>query len=181
MFGKNVTDERKDIPQKNYKVDKQTAELDFMQFCEDWDIDTDIDDLDQDRVLEYDDDGNPIDFGKPEESEKDEFNQLKKQIIRKVMSGNAVYSPDTEEWTYTTLKPVRDGHGKGGDSKTFPVKRGTESSWWGIATSGKKQDNMKLKDKKIAAMIGMPLDFVGRIDDVDMKFLNAVLSLFSNS
>lgn len=179
MFGKDETNERKGIL-KDFKVDKETAYNDFEQFCYDWDIETDIDDLDQDRVLEVDDDGNPISFGKPEESEKDEFNLYKKQIVRKIMSGNAVYDTSTENWIYTTVKPITDSRGGNKKSETMTVRRGKESDWWGAST-GKKQDNMKMKDKKIAAMIGMPIDFVGRIDDIDMKFLNAILSLFSNS
>lgn len=179
MFGNNEK-EIKDILPK-YKVDVSTAEAMFKEFCDGWDIDYhDLSDEKKRIVTERDEDGNTKEVGEQEESELEAFNEQKRKIIKRIMSGHAIYNNESESFEYTLVKGMRDAHGnKMADVKPLSITRGTESGAWGM-TGNKSNDPFKVKDSRLASMTGLPIQTIGRFDPIDMKFLDAVLVLFLN-
>lgn len=182
MLGRKENENREvtDILPKN-RIDKDTAEAMFYQFCDDWDIDyNDLKTEKQTVVKDRDDEGNTLEVGEEEETEQEAFDLQKKKVVKRIMDGHAIYSPDDESFIYTLVKPMKDGHGNT-MKKSEPIKigRGTEQDAWGL-TGNKAKDNFKIKDHRIAGLTGLPIQAVGNLDPIDMKFLDAVLVLFLN-
>lgn len=132
------------------KLDLETATLEFERFCEDWDIDTDIDEFDED--------------------ERTDFNKLKRQIIRKIKDGNLIYNDD-ETFTYTLVKPPE------GLEEPLTIKRTKGDSWMNM-DSYKEKQQVHRGMSKVAAMVGKPLSFFSKLDDIDVKVLQAIQNLF---
>ena len=136
-----------------YKIDKKSAELEFEKFCSDWDIDTDIDDLDSE--------------------DKENFKNLKKRILRKIMSGNLVYIEADETFSYTLIKPID----KAPDSKTIIIYR-TKGQANMVMDNYKDSETIHKVYAKLAAMVKMPPAFIAKMDEVDLKILQGIQTLF---
>jgi hypothetical protein len=142
------------------KIDYATAENDFNQFCNDWDID--------------------IDVSKFDEEETKDFERLKRQIVRKIESGNLIYNHEDETFIYKCLKPVKDNQGNPMLNQSFTLACKDMASNWSMDRF-KKKESMKMVSAKIGQMIDRPINYVSGIHEVDGKILNAVLSLFLSS
>jgi len=136
------------------KIDLATATAEFERFCEDWDIDTDVDEFDQEERIDYE--------------------KLKRQIIRKIKSGNLIYNDD-ESLTYHVVKPLKGETEPPAEPLT--IKRTRGDSWMNM-------DNYKEKQQvhrgmsKVAAMCEKNLSWFSNLDDVDVKVLQAIQNLF---
>lgn len=132
------------------KIDLETATLEFERFCEDWDIDTEESDFD--------------------EEERTDFRKLKRQIVRKIQSENLIYNED-ETFTYNLVKPPE------GVTEPLTIKRTKGDSWMNM-DSYKEKQQVHRGMSKVAAMVGKPLSFFSRLDDIDVKVLQAIQNLF---
>lgn len=138
------------------KIDRETAELIFQQFCEDWDIDIDDSDMDDDSKVD--------------------FQKYKKTIIKKIMTGSLIYDESNESFSYTLKKPLSDGTNGG----YITIKRSSGASSIGM-DKYKENETMHKTFAKMANMIDKPVQFISRMDDIDIKVLQAVFILFLGS
>lgn len=137
---------------KEYKIDKETAERDFERFCEDWDIDTDVDDLDSE--------------------DKEDFKRLKKKIIKKIRQGNLVYNDD-ETFSYTLIKPIPNTP----DGNILTISR-TKGQALLAMDNYKDRQTIHKSNVILAAMIKMPVAFISKMDGIDLKILQSIQTLF---
>lgn len=138
------------------KIDNETAELIFSQFCEDWDIDIDDSDMDEDSKVD--------------------FQKYKKTIIRKIKEGSLIYDESDETFNYTLKKSLSDGTNGG----NITIKRSSGASSIGM-DKYKENESMHKTFAKMANMIDKPVQFISRMDDIDIKILQAVFILFLGS
>jgi hypothetical protein len=138
------------------KIDRETAEDAFSSFCLDWDIDDDISDMNED--------------------ERDTFENTKRKLIKKIMSGNLIYNSEDESFTYYLIKPVKLG-GELKQGEVITIKRSRAASNIGM-DKYKEKEIMHRGYTKLAEMISKPMNYLAGIDDIDMKVLQGIMMLF---
>ena len=137
------------------KIGSDVAEEEFERFADAWRIDTDVD-----FMTEDDEAG---------------FQQVKRRMIRAIMSGNAIVNNDNNI-EYELFAPI-------GDLTTVVIKRPSGHSFTSM-DAVKKSKNLVAKTNKIYAdAMGIPSTFLSstRMDGIDYRFIQGVYSLFFGS
>lgn len=162
------------------KVTKEMAEKDFYAFCDDWDIDYEnLSDEKQVIIIERDAEGKPLAWEEPEESEKEAFEKNKKKLLKAFINGRLVYVREKMALEYTTKRPVLDGRGKVlKENMVFQLKSGHGLDAWTLTDKDMKRP-YKVLHNMIAQLAGLPVATIGQTDQIDLKYLNAVASLFN--
>ena len=86
------------------------------------------------------------------------------------MQGRLIYQDD-ESFKYTCKKPVAP------DSEIIPIVRPKGDNYLDMDRYKDKQSIHK-KNAVLAGMIKMPSNFISKMDGIDLKILDAVLTLF---
>lgn len=139
-----------EVKASKYKVIKEVAEQEFESWAEAWEIDTDQDDFDEDELAS--------------------FKSLKKKIVKAIMLGRAVVLNDGEEIQYT-LKNAR------GEISQFLLVMPLGNAYTAMDKHKAAEYNKK-QNQYIAAMIKQPPALLTKLSGIDLKFLQAVSSLF---
>ena len=134
------------------KIAHEVAQDEFDRFAVAWDLDTDID-----TMTEEDADG---------------FNQNKRKIVRQIMNGRAVINDDGDI-DYTLFRPV-------GQLESVLLKRPGGRAY--LAMDRAKEGRSVTKfNNMIGEAIGQVPTVISRMDGIDVKFLQAVYTLFLGS
>ena len=139
------------------KIDEETVEQDWQKFCEEWDIDTNEDEMD--------------------EEERNGFKNLRRQIKRSMKKGRLVYNAGDESFTYKFVKPI-EGHGEDGQKINFHRPAGT--AYLAIDKYKDNQSSHKLQGI-IAICMKKPPKFVSNFDGIDLKVFAGIINLFLSS
>jgi hypothetical protein len=135
---------------KENKVATEVAEQEFENWCDTWGIDFDESDFN--------------------EEEQEHFISLKKKIIKSIKSGRAVVVNDGESIEYTLRFP------KGEIEKlVFEMPEGEAFT---AMDKCKPNEFVKKQNQFIASMIKQPPKLLVKLKAVDLKFAQAVSSLF---
>lgn len=149
--------ENEKSPVKKTKFSKEIAIADFERFCEDWRIN----------------DGSILAF--EDSDSQDDFEKFRSQIILSMMHGDLVYNQDDETFTYNLVKTPKNV-----TDTTLTLTMTDGSSWLGMDQYKEKQTTHKGLSK-VAAMIKMPVKFLSKLNDIDLKILMAINSIFLGS
>jgi hypothetical protein len=135
------------------KIDSESAELMFQQFCDDWHIKDDISKLNAEDM--------------------DTFNQAKDRIIEAFESGNLeIVDTKTLEYKFIFAEEL--------NCQSVKIRRPRGATYM-EADAGKKDDNMKKMFYMLSEMTGKSAAFYSKVDAVDIKTIMAVTSLFFGS
>jgi hypothetical protein len=137
---------------KKFVIDRKTAEEEFERFCDSWEIDNDTSGMSEEDTTAFD--GNRAKF------------------INAVMRGRLKMddSKDCLVYTFSDKSPDRAG-------QSIEVHRPKGASY--LETDNYKSDKGMHKTFAIlASMSGQDPKYFSRIDGVDMKPLQAVMTLF---
>lgn len=133
------------------KIDKESAELEFLNFCKMWEIDSDIEDMNED--------------------DRDSFNLQKSKIIRSIQRGRLVVKEDNEALDYTFAKPDVSG------VETLEIRRPKGAAL--ISMDRYKEGQGVHKTYSVLGyMTGKDTSFFSRIDGIDLKIFMAIVTLF---
>ena len=134
------------------KIIHEVAQDEFNRFAAAWDLDTDIDYMNQDDA--------------------DSFEQQKRKIVRQIMDGRAIVN-DEGNIEYTLFEPIGTLA-----EVTFKRPHGRGFTAMDRAKDGKsitKFINM------VGDAIGQPPSIINKMDGIDVKFCQAVYMLFLGS
>ena len=134
-----------------YKIDYKTAEEEFEKICEAWEIDIDINSM--------------------EEEEKVDFKGIKAKIIKAVRLGRLVYKGDG---TMTYIVSKYSGELA---EKELIIKR-PKGSGLSAMDQFKEKAGVHKTFAVLASMISQPVQFLNNIDGIDLKPLLAISTLF---
>lgn len=129
-------------------IDKETAELEFMRFCEEWEIDTATEDMN--------------------EEDKQGFDQQKNKIINAIKRGRLCVDEDGS-LVYTLAKSE--------DTGDVIIKRPKGGALMEMDRY-KDRESMHKIYSVLGAMTGKNANFFARLDGIDLKPFTAVVSLF---
>jgi hypothetical protein len=132
-------------------IDNETAELEFLRFCEGWEIETD-----KSAMKEEDQIG---------------FEIQKSQFIRAVKKGRLIYNED-ESLTYKFSNKVEKYAGK-----ELIIKRPQGNAYIGMDRF-KDQQTMHKAFSILATMTGHAIEYFSNIDGIDIKALQSIAILF---
>jgi hypothetical protein len=136
---------------KKYKIDLETAEAEFMRYCESNDFETDETAMNDD--------------------EKESFADIKRRFIKCCREGRVEVDGMNLKYTVSKLSP----EGFAGDVVT--VKRPGGNAFAGMDGFGQEKNVHKLH-AFMSAMAGKDVKYFSKIDIIDWKFFQAVSSLF---
>lgn len=141
--------------EKKNKIDKETALESFNQFCYDWEIDTDNDDLN--------------------EEERDDFKNHRNKIVKAIMKGRLIYFSESESFEYMVSEKTKKHAGK-----KIQIKRpvGRSLRQMDRAKEGK---NIEKTYFLIAHMTEENINFIDSLDHIDQKPLLSISQLFLGS
>jgi hypothetical protein len=137
--------------EEKYKIDLETAEAEFMRYCESNDFETD------DNAMG--------------DEEKESFTDIKKRFIKCCREGRV--EVDGMNLKYTVSKISPDGFA--GDLVT--IKRPGGNAFAGMDNFKDRESVHKLHGF-MSAMTGKEVKYFSKIDIADWKFFQAVSSLF---
>jgi len=132
-------------------IDKETAEEEFGRICEGWET--------------------FLDFDSYNEDEKVDVKKLKSQIVNAIRLGRLSYNQD-ETISYTISEKSKEHSGK-----EIIISRPGGKAYLGI-DQFKDQQNIHKTYAVLAMMINKPIAFIGQLDGIDLKPIQALQSLF---
>jgi hypothetical protein len=136
-----------------YQVDIETATDDFNRFTDAWEIDVEESGLNNE--------------------EKIDIKKLKRQIIKAIQLGRLCYNQedDSIQYTFSDKSQVTEAN------KTISIRRPKGSAYLSIDQFKDNQDTHKMYNI-LAMMSGKPIQFFANIDGIDLKPLQAIMTLF---
>jgi hypothetical protein len=138
---------------KEFVVDRETAIIDFETFCNDWYIGYDT------SIMTEDDQVN--------------FEKVKQQIILAIRDGRLCYNRDDETFLYIISgKLSKDLVGE-----QITIRRPKGDGYMEMDRF-KDGQNMRKVYAMLSTMIGHPVQFISRLDGIDLKIIQAVQTLF---
>jgi hypothetical protein len=141
----------KEAKDKKYKIDLETAEAEFMRYCESNDFE--------------------IDETAMNDDEKESFADIKRRFIKCCREGRVEVDGMDLKYTVSKLSP----EGFAGDVVT--VKRPGGNAFMGMDNFKDRESVHKLHGF-MSAMTGKEIKYFSKLDIADWKFLQAVSSLF---
>ena len=141
--------EKKSADKKNkWKIDQETAQAEFDRFCDEWEIDDDKESMN--------------------EEERKDFEGHEKRFIEAVKRGRLCFNhDDTLDFTFSR---------KSVTGETVTIKRLTGAGVMEMDGLTDKQ-MMKKTYSLLASMMGKPRQYIAKIDIIDLKPLQAILTL----
>lgn len=140
-----------DEKKEKYQIDIETAEDEFQRFCDAWEIDIDESSLNEDEKLD--------------------IQKFKRQIIKSIRLGRLCFNSD-ESLTYTfSEKSVRQS------GQNIIIKRPKGAAYLGM-DQFKDQASAHKTYSILAMMTGKAISFFADIDGIDLKPLQAIMTLF---
>jgi phage major head subunit gpT-like protein len=136
----------------NVKVDRETATADFEKFCSEWRI--------------------GYDTATMTEDDQAEFEKLKQQIVTAVMDGRLYYDTD-ESWNYT----ISGSMSKDLVGTQIDIHRPKGDAYMEMDRF-KDGQNMRKMYAILGYMISKPVQYISRLDGIDLKIIQAVQNLF---
>lgn len=149
---KNKKQENNEEPAKKTNiVDQETAEFEFERFCEGWEIDADKTNMD--------------------EEDKSTFESYKAQFVNAVKKGRLVYNDDeTLTYSFSNKSEKYDG-------KNVTVRRPKGAAYMEMDRYKDSQGFHKAY-AVLAAMTGHESKYYSGVDGIDLKPLQAIITLF---
>jgi len=143
----NAVDAGKDQP----KIDPETAEMEFVRFCEN-------------NEIEHDE-------SKMTDEEKETFGEIKKRIIKACMKGRVETDGTSMVYTISDFSP------SGFKGEKITIKR-PQGNAYSAMDSYRERENVGRLHGFVSAMTGKDIRFFSKIDVSDWKFFNSVAQLF---
>jgi hypothetical protein len=141
----------KEAKDKKYKIDLETAEAEFMRYCESNDFE--------------------IDETAMNDNEKESFADIKRRFIKCCREGRVEVDGMNLKYTVSKLSP----EGFAGDVVT--IKRPGGNAFVGM-DSFKDRESVHKLHGIMSAMTGKEIKYFSKLDIADWKFFQAVSSLF---
>lgn len=141
--------DKKEENKKKNKIDRETANDLFSNFCEDWELDCDESGMTQDDKIDFD--------------------SQKAKIVNAVMKGRLVY--ENEILTYTVSSKSSDA------GKEIEIKRPLGAAYMEMDRF-KEREGVHKTYAVLAYMTGQPSSFFAKLDGIDLKPFMAVVTLF---
>jgi len=136
----------------NYKIDTETAIIEFEKICESWEIDIDENEMDS--------------------NEKIDFSGIKKKIVKAIKLGRLVYNGDGT-MTYTISGDLSGAL----IGRELTIKKPMGDSYTGM-DDYKEQASMHKTYAVLSSMISFPVASINKLDGTDLKPLLAISTLF---
>lgn len=133
-----------------YKIDIETAERDFEEFCENWSIDDDIQSM--------------------KDEDRESFESQKAPILKAIRMGRLLIN-ENKTLTYT----VSDFSEKSGEEIT--IRRPKGSDFMNMDEYADKQSIRKVYGL-ISGMISHDVKYLSNLDGEDLKVLQSIATLF---
>lgn len=135
---------------KKNKVDRETANDEFVRFCEDWEIDCDESGMTQD--------------------DKIDFQSQKSKIVNAIMKGRMIYENECLKYTVSDKSEKLAGN-------EVTIKRPKGAAYMEMDRF-KDREGVHKTYAVLAAMTGQPDSFFAKLDGIDLKPFMAVVTLF---
>ncbi|MDD2778241.1 MAG: hypothetical protein PHS93_07965 [Candidatus Omnitrophica bacterium] len=132
-------------------IPREVAEESFDQFCDDWEIDTDSDGMNQD--------------------DKDGFRAEKAKIVNAIMKGRLIYNSNNT-FSYTVSNKSEKTKGQ-----VITLKR-PNGRTLRQADRAKEGKNVEKSYNVLASMMGDDISLIDGLDMIDLKPLLSISSLF---
>jgi len=129
-------------------IDKDTAEVEFLRFCEEWEIDADTADMNED--------------------DKVGFEQQKSKILKAIVKGRLAVNDDGS-LTYTLSRSS--------ENIDVIIKRPGGAALMEM-DKYKDRESMHKIYSVLGSMTGKPPSFFSNLDGIDLKPFTAVVALF---
>jgi hypothetical protein len=136
---------------RKYKIDGETANNEFIRYCENNDID--------------------FDESKMTEEEKESFSDIKRRFIKCCMEGRVEVDGKSVKYTVSGFSE------KGFSGEIITIQRPNGNAFSAM-DSFKDRENVHKLHGFMSAMTGKDLGYFSKIDISDWKFFNAISSLF---
>ncbi|MEI0797590.1 hypothetical protein R4Q14_04585 [Brachyspira intermedia] len=133
------------------KIERKTAEIEFNDFCEMWDIDNDV------SIMS--------------EEDKEGFEKQKNTIIKAIMQGRLTINKEDRTLNYI----VSEFSEKSGEELKIRRLKGAD---YMSMDNYKEKENVHKMYSVIGNMIGRDPKFISNLDGADSKLLQAVMILF---
>lgn len=133
------------------KIERKTAEIEFNDFCEMWDIDNDVSTM--------------------SEEDKEGFEKQKNTIIKAIMQGRLTINKEDRTLNYI----VSEFSEKSGEELKIRRLKGAD---YMSMDNYKEKENVHKMYSVIGNMIGRDPKFISNLDGADSKLLQAVMILF---
>ncbi|MEI0698042.1 hypothetical protein R4K92_03795 [Brachyspira intermedia] len=133
------------------KIERKTAEIEFNDFCEMWDIDNDVSTM--------------------SEEDKEGFEKQKNTIIKAIMQGRLTINKEDRTLKYI----VSEFSEKSGEELKIRRLKGAD---YMSMDNYKEKENVHKMYSVIGNMIGRDPKFISNLDGADSKLLQAVMILF---
>jgi len=133
------------------KIDRETAEMEFDDWCESWEIDSETSDM--------------------KEDEKNDFNTQKNKIVKAIMKGRLIVNDEKNiEYYFAHPELARN-------IQSVIIKRPNGQALMSMDKYAEKESVHKMYSI-ISGMTEKEVSFFGNIDGIDMKVFQAVAVLF---
>jgi len=133
------------------KIDKETAEMYFDEWCESWEIDNDISEM--------------------KDKDKDGFEEHKSKIVKAIMKGRLIVNDEKNIEYFFAFPELARG------TQSVIIKRANGRAYSSMDKYGEKESIHKLYSV-ISVMTGKDYAFFLDLDGIDLKVLQAVAALF---
>ncbi|WP_304333555.1 hypothetical protein [Brachyspira innocens] len=133
------------------KIERKTAEIEFNDFCEMWDIDNDV------SIMS--------------EEDKEGFEKQKNTIIKAIMQGRLTLNKEDRTLNYI----VSEFSEKSGEELKIRRLKGAD---YMSMDNYKEKENVHKMYSVIGNMIGRDPKFISNLDGADSKLLQAIMILF---
>ena len=133
------------------KIERKTAEIEFNDFCEMWDIDNDV------SIMS--------------EEDKEGFEKQKNTIIKAIMQGRLTINKEDRTLNYI----VSEFSEKSGEELKIRRLKGAD---YMSMDNYKEKENVHKMYSVIGNMIGRDPKFISNLDGADSKLLQAIMILF---
>lgn len=133
------------------KITTEMAEKEFERFCESWEIDTDVSQMN--------------------EEDSENFNRHKTKIIKATETGRIIYTDDDKiEYFFKHPEKARN-------EKSIVLDR-PNGGTYAEMDKFKKDESMKKTYAILAGMSKKDISFFYGIDGIDFKFISSIATLF---
>lgn len=137
---------------KKDKIDKITAEKDFYDFCEEWEIDYEIENMN--------------------EEDSEAFTEHKNKIVKAIKLGRMIFCRNEG-----TMKYIVSRYTENKEGEEIIIKRPKGSSYMEM-DNFKANSYIRKTYAILAGMTGKSVQFFAGLDGIDMKPLQSVMTLF---
>jgi len=152
MNEENENNEGAGLP-KN-KIDKETAEKEFIRYCDSNEFDHDTSGMN--------------------DEEKESFDDIKQRFLKACMAGRVVVDGMLLKYTVSNFSP----EGFKGDVLTFKRPAGYAFT---AMDDFKERENVHKLTAFMSALVGKDLKYFAKIDSSDWKFVSSIAQLFLSS